>query len=144
VSNLKGLLLHVYRQADPLFPDCSNGGVSAKHNRLIVVGTKRHDEDMKPLPRESQVFSPSDEAPAVVLVESGVPGLYGPHLEPLEYVDAHNTKAYAGPMAGGNYAGTCDSRWAALGRDVFGHDRLDIVAVHDRFESWDQYYALST
>jgi len=141
---MKGLLIHVYRHSDPRWGDSSNGGISATHDKLVVVGTKKHGEELKPLPRESQVFTPTDEAPAVVLVESAVPHYYGPHLEPLELHDKHNTQEYAGPYDGGNYAGTSDSRWAALGRDVFGHDRLSVVPVHDRTDTWSDYYALTT
>jgi hypothetical protein len=124
----KGLILHVYRAADSR--DCTLGGVSSKHAGLTLVGFKRHaDEKWQPLERYAQVFEPNEDRPAVILVESGVPHLYGPHLVPLEIIESGRY-----PMMGGNYAGTSDSRWAELGHTIFGHDRLDVVAVHDRVE----------
>jgi hypothetical protein len=142
-ATAKGLRLSVYRSADPSWPDTTLGGVSASHHHLTLVGIKRHGHPVKELPREAQVFEASDEAPAVVLVESAVPGLYGPHLEPLEYAEAHNTTEYAGPMDGGNLAGTSDSRWSRLGA-LFNHDHLDAVPVHDRVETWATYRMLSS
>lgn len=138
----KGLRLTVYRAADG--KDYSNGGITSKHAEVTLVGTKRKGQPVQPLDRYSRVFDVTDDAPAVVLVESAVPGLYGPHLEPLEYVEAHNTQDYAGPMYGGNYAGSSDSRVTELGRTVFGHDHSDIYPVHDRVESWEHYYALTS
>jgi hypothetical protein len=123
----KGLILFVYRAADSR--DCTLGGVSSKHAGLTLVGTQRHGEEWKPLDLYSQVFEPDENRPAVVLVESYVPAFYGPHLVPLEMIESGRR-----PMSGGNYAGTSDSRWAALGRQIFGHDHLDVVPVHDRVE----------
>lgn len=144
MTALKGLMVSVYRDADPTFPDCTAGGVSSRCTKLVVVGTKRWtDKTWQPLDRYSQVFEANDERPAMILVESNVPGLYGPHLVPLEYVEkGTNTKEYAGPMAGGNFAATSDSRWSELGAH-FGHDHLDAVPIHDRVESWATNYALT-
>lgn len=125
----KGLILFVYRAAD--HRDCTLGGVSGKHDGLTLVGYKRaSDKEWQPLERHAQVFEPDENRPAVILVESKVPQHYGPHLEP---VDLHESRKWT--MFGGNYAGTSDSRWAELGQTIFGHDRLDVVAVHDRVES---------
>lgn len=137
---MKGLRLSVYRAAGR-DTDCTNGGITGKHDSVIVVGVLV-DGEVKPLPRNCQVFEPSDDAPAVVLVESHI-ALRDPtpHLVPLEYAKG-TPPDHVGPMAGGNYAGSSDSRWADLGK-LYGPLRLDVVAVHDRVESYSQYLALS-
>lgn len=137
----KGLLLSVYKNADSNY-DCTNGGVTATATRLTLVGIKKGGKIL-PLTKRMQVFQPNESAPAVILCESALPGMYGPHLEPLEYADSHNTREYAGPMMGGNYAASCDSRWSELG-ELFGHGRISAVPVHDRVESWKLYQQLSS
>jgi hypothetical protein len=46
-------------------------------------------------------------------------------------------------MAGGNYAGSSDSRWSDLGKQFAKSLALDVVRVHDRSEGYDLYRALS-
>lgn len=132
---MKGLSVSVYRSAG--IGDCTNGGISSGADKLILVGVIRGGE-FEPLPRGSQVFEPRPDAPAVVLVESRLPAKYGPHLEPYEPGPA----SHVGPMFGGNYAASSDSRWSELG-DLFGHGRLDGVPIHDRYESPELYRQLS-
>lgn len=133
---MKGLLLSVYRS--PRIGDCTNGGISSGADQVVVVGLIRGGQ-FEPLPRRSQVFEPGDDAPAVVLVESRLPKQYGPHLEPA----GERAPGMVGPMSGGHYAGSSDSRWSELG-DLFGHSRLGLVSIHDRFESSEQYARLSS
>lgn len=134
---MKGLRLSIYRAAD-LGADCTNGGISGKANTVTVVGRLVNGE-IVPLPKG--VFEPTDEAPAVVLVPSRAPSYDPtPHLIPLEFADGLPA-GHVGPMFGGNYAGSCDSRWSDLGK--FYGVRLDVVAVHDRIESYGDYLALS-
>lgn len=136
---MKGLRLHIYRAAKNKGFDGTNGGISAGADAVTLVGFRHrhHDGEVQPLPQVSQVFEPTAEEPAVILVPSALPNQYGPHLEPLE---APGDARIIGPMFGGNYAGSSDSRWSALG-ELFGHGRLDLVAVHDRFETQRQYDA---
>jgi hypothetical protein len=129
----KGLLLSVYKNANC---DCTNGGVTATATQLTLVGIKRGGE-IEPLSPRAQVFAPTKDAPAVILCESALPGMYGPHLEPLEHADG------VGPMMGGNYAASSDSRWSELG-ELFGHGRISAVPVHDRVESYKLYQQLSS
>lgn len=138
---MKGLILSVYKA--PRIGDCTGGGITSKADSVVVVGILR-DGKVEPLPRESQVFSPSEKSPAVVLVESHIARLSStPHLIPLEIALDGVPSGSVGPMAGGNYAGTSDSRWAELGK-LFGPQlRLGVVAVHDRVESHRDYMSLS-
>jgi hypothetical protein len=139
---MKGLRLTVYRAAGS-YPDCSNGGVSSKADVLTVVG-RLVDGVVIPLPKGCCVFSPSDEAPAVVLVESRIARFDPtPHLIPLEFAEDGIPSGAVGPMDGGNYAGSCDSRWSDLGKHFDGKLRLDVVAIHDRIETYSDYLSLS-
>ena len=136
---MKGLSLNVYRVNGR---DCTNGGISAKADRLVVVGIFI-DGEVQPLPRDCQVFEADELAPAVVLVPSRAPGYDAcPHLVPLEFVDGLPA-GHVGPMAGGNYAGTSDSRWGELGKKFGQNLALDVVRIHDRSESYALYQALS-
>ena len=121
---MKGLLLHLLRPVG--YPDCTNGGVSAKHDSLILVGTYQ-DGELWPLPRGSQVFEVDDEHPAVVMVESKLKGAL-PHLVPFGEAGRHRV------MFGGNYA-SGDSRFGDLVEKIFDGPRcVSALPVHDRFE----------
>lgn len=149
---LKGLLLNVYRAThlDREYGDPTYGGITAGHDQLILVGTKRHDQPVEPLSREDQVCEVSENAPAVVLVEANKPELDGPSLIPLEYIDPDDPgkflvpKWFVGPVGGGNFAGTADSRWAALGETFGAGRRLELVPVYDRIENMWKYQTSTT
>ena len=122
----KGLILSVYRNAE--LGDCTNGGITATANSVTVTGIRRGGRTRKPgpvelLPRTMRVFTPSERAPEVTLVirENGSGG----HWLSLEPAGADESCWW---MAGGNYAGTTDSRWGELAEGT------DLVSVHDRSE----------
>lgn len=135
---MKGLILNVYRPAG--YPDCTNDGVSSRFDELVVVGYQRaNDKVMQTLPSWSRVFVPRHQDQAVVLVESWG----GIRLVPLGIMDEGVPPDCVGPMMGGNYAGSSDSRWKKL-LSLFEGWTLDgPVRVHDRVESQSQYKALS-
>lgn len=138
-----GLRVHVLRSAG--FPDCTNNGISAQHAHLTIVGiitptNETHNlatEDIEifpdfhltALPRDSQIFPPSADAPAAVLRYSR--GRYsGLHIAPL---DACLARRWV--MAGGNYAETTDSRWTDLLRTITDSNAVgSAVPIHDRIE----------
>lgn len=141
----KGLHLDVYRNAQGV--DCTLGGITATHNHVTLVGyiTDADDTatresvrfDVLPqraatlLPRDSRVFPATDDAPAVLLRYSAA--LYPTtgraiHLIPADLAPGRHC------MAGGNYAGTSDSRLYELLEHLTGY-RHAIVPVHDRIES---------
>ena len=137
---MKGLMLSVYKSAR--IGDCTNGGATSMADAVVVVGYLK-DGKVEPLPENCQVFPPNgDLLPAMVLVPSRAPGYDPtPHLVPLDLID--NIPADSvGPMFGGNYAGSSDGRWSALGK-LFGVPSLNLVAVHDRVEAYSLYLALS-
>ncbi len=116
-KEIKGMLVSVYRNAERGQYDCTNGGMSSKVAKFVVVGYG--------LP---EIFTPSDDAPLAFLL----PG-HGWRVIPA---DPRDTAKLAGPMMGGNYVGTRDSRW----HEVVG---VDLVPVHDRYETWEDNEALS-
>lgn len=127
----KGITISVYRNGGY---DATAGGVSSKADRLTVVGVEDSLGQFFPMPRGSQVFAPSEDAPAVVVK---VRNVGGPVLSvvPATYDEQRQTyKAHPGVMAGGNYAATSDSRVGELVRTVTGHDFYGAMAVHDRIE----------
>lgn len=121
--NNKGLTLEVFRGRF----EATNGGLSSGVTEITVVG----------LGKGSEMFAPDSRAPAFRL-ESHVPGCL--RLVPVDDPRAGNC---AGPMFGGNYAATSDSRFSKVCERLLGHRFYGAVAIHDRYESWKDYEALS-
>jgi hypothetical protein len=123
----KGLRLHVYRASS--MGDCTNGGITAAADYVTVTGVRytsshRRGGVVDALPRDMQVFPPSDGAPEVTLVIRENGRVNWLHLEPAAPCPAGR----AGYMDGGNYAATTGSRWSSLtgdGRPVAVHDRSE-------------------
>jgi hypothetical protein len=123
-----GMIVTVYRAPPSQWGDATNGGVSSRATRLCVVNV--------PGP-----FEPSADVPGVELV-SHVRGCVS--LVPTSETDARmGSRDYAGPMMGGNYAGTCDSRFNDKVRKLLGQDFYGAVAIHDRFDTWADNEILS-
>jgi hypothetical protein len=128
----KGLMLDVYRRAAG-GADCTNGGITAHAAHVVVTGIRLNRNPVRSLDLGSQAYSPSEIAPEVILVvRTHARGIWL-HLEPAE----GRAEGSVGLMAGGNYAGCNDSRWAELTGGI------DLVSVHDRNETPAQYAALS-
>jgi hypothetical protein len=112
---MKGLLVFVLRHADGT--DCTNGGITSKVSKAILVG------DGIP-----EIFTPNEDAPALRLVRRNIDGEYL-HAEPVEGKDAKRV----GWMTGGNFIYTSDARFPSR----------QPISVHDRQETVEQYEALS-
>ena len=119
-----GLTVSVYRAGRG---DFTNGGISAKHDDLTVVNV------VGP-------FAPTPSRPPVLLVD----GARGTKRVVPAYQDSDGAwwmvaeTELVGPMMGGNYASSSDSRWtSAVG--FYG-----AVAIHDRYETPEQYRSLSS
>lgn len=81
-------------------------------------------------------FAPDDDAPAARLDR-------GPLGDPVIVpVDTPSDRP-AGPFAGGTYGATSDSRFDDAIRRVSGRSFHGAVPIHDRFDTWDDHYALS-
>lgn len=107
---MRGLLCQVYR-ASWNGGDPSNGGISSRCDEVILVG----------LGPKAEIFEPTPRCPAVRLVRRTLGD--GPvylHAEPLDQPEGR-----VGPMAGGSFIYSCDSR--------FPSDYP--IGLHDRFET---------
>lgn len=140
MSDRKGLRLEVYRPADG--QDCTNGGMTSRVRYVTVTGIREDwmepdkSQGVRPLPEDCRTSAPKDDAPEVILVtrRNGA-AVDWVHLEPAEPCP----KGLCGYLSGGNYAGTMDSRW----REILGGHRGEMVRVHDRSETWQQYDMLT-
>jgi len=110
-----GLRVSIYRDSGSDY-DCTNGGISSKFTELTLVNV--------PGP-----FDPTPDAPAAILeaVDKGS----------ARIVPVFQPEGTLGPMFGGNYAASSDSRFRKAA-GIYG-----AVAIHDRFETWEMYEMLS-
>ena len=104
------MMVNVLRQRDPY--DCTNGGVSSKHDRLFVF-----------LPTTPPDYVPPADVPAMVL-EMHAPGCVRLRVK--------GEKRWC--MFGGNFAHTSDSRFTQAVEQLLGHRWYGAVAIHDRHE----------
>jgi len=110
----KGLLVFVLRRTGG---SCTNGGVSDKYDTFVLTG-----------PNVPEIFTPTEEKPELRLVLRSFNGKPYYHAEPVNY-----PKDLIGPMAGGNYVTTSDSRLP------FQYP----IAIHDRFETEELFKLMS-
>jgi hypothetical protein len=80
-------------------------------------------------------FAPAPNAPAALLVS----GAFG---EPI-IVPSEIPANMAGPMFGGSYAATSDSRFGAAMKAVTGKSIYGALPIHDRVEDWATYRSMS-
>jgi len=114
-----GLIVGVFKNP---YGDCTSGGISSRYKELTVVNI-------------DGPFHPAENRPPVALVDGPlgtkriVPVL-GNEDEGYQQVAP---EGFVGPMMGGNYAATSDSRFGqAVG--FYG-----AVAIHDRLETREHY-----
>lgn len=119
---MKTLPIYVYRQADG--SDCTNGGISAKFDRLLLVCPDGFIDVASGDPPENLVR----------LVRLELSGEVVYHIEPAVSPDPGNV----GWMAGGNFAHTCDSRFSRMTPGFYG-----ALPIHDRQETQELYNLLS-
>lgn len=138
-----GLIINVY--SHPHYRQCAESssgphtgpaGLSARFDTLTLVNAEGPSE-------------PTTERPAVALVAGNTAGTLkivpvlncGSDDDPewQEFKPDH----LVGPMAGGNYGATSDSRFGQLAESILGRPFYGAVAIHDRFETAEQYEALS-
>lgn len=125
----KGLTVYVARTI--ALGDCTNGGLSAKHDRLTVVGYVDITGQRYDLPERAQVFEATDDAPAALLVVRNIGGRIL-SIVPEDGADP-GARWY---MMGGNYASLGDSRLCDLARNLIGGAYYGAVPIHDRHEEW--------
>lgn len=123
-----GLIVEVLRHTrGGVIENYTNDGVSGYADRLCLVNV-------------DGPFEPGVDAPAAIL-ESHMPGIL--RIVPAGlgcngYVPVRHS-VRIGPMMGGNYAATSDSRFGDACFRIIGHRFYGAVAIHDRWESQEQY-----
>ena len=102
--------------------DCTNGGISSKHNNVLVLHEK------------GCINVDLDNAPEnlMVIKEECIGGKTYKYLEPFKECPSDRT----GYMMGGNFAYSHDSRFSW---DI----SLYPLPIHDRSETWEEYEDLS-
>lgn len=112
-----GMLLSVYRAGRG---DCTNGGASSRADFLCVVNVEGP-------------YEPSAEYPAFELIRRGSM----PVLVPYNGSSVLSSRAgCVGPMFGGNYAASSDSRFREATAPYYG-----ALPIFDRYESGEEYAA---
>lgn len=146
-----GLIAEIFKH--PMFAMCSAGGVSETFDKLTLVNV---DGPFDPTPdRPAALLLPGNVSGTakVVPAESvrtcvtcGARAGEGGVAEPIcndngrggghRYVDHWRalSPGGAGPMAGGAFVHTSDSRFSRAVEDVVGHRFYGAVALHDRWE----------
>lgn len=123
-----GLRAEVFRSK---LGDCSNGGLSGRVDTVTIVNAEGP-------------FEPDEHAPAVLLRKgpmgtvNAVPAEWESTVGKERGWVAERPSGRVGPMMGGAYIATSDSRLReALNR--LGAGFYGAVALHDRFETSAQY-----
>lgn len=114
-----GLYISVYRDADG--HDCTLHGVSSRFKELCLVNA-------------DGPFEPREDRPAVLMQNHYRNCL---RIVPAKKVGDEWVAIDGpgiGPMFGGNYGATSDSRFGELCSKLLGQDFYGAVAIHDRFE----------
>lgn len=114
-----GLRAHIYKHEGR---DFSNGGISEHADEVTITNI-------------DGPFEPSDDAPAVLLVSGNLP-------RTAKIVPVGAPEGVVGPMAGGTYVSTSDSRFAEAVQGYTGSYQ-NVVALHDRYESPELYRLMS-
>lgn len=125
---MRGLSVNILRSD---LGDCSNRGATSpvrSKDKIVVVFDEAIDRGNYKL----EDCKDDDRFICLKVVRRwvGTPNEYL-HVEPM----FDRPEGVAGPMMGGNYITTSDSRF----RDVARYP----LPVHDRFETWEQYDALT-
>jgi hypothetical protein len=126
---MKKLSVDVYYDKNRFGYDCTNGGVTSRHTSLTLFWDCSKQEALKHC--EENVI---DTDAALWLNPRQLWGEYLPIAEPLIC-----PKGKIGPMFGGNFIYTSDSRFPHVSGN-YGHYP---IPVHDRFETQEQYDSLS-
>ena len=121
MAKVNALSLSIYK--NPLYHGCANGGWTENNDELFVACPSG--------PHEVEVDDPS-----LFVLRRGPLGSL--RLEPNVIPDG-----MAGPMMGGCYAATSDSRFSEMCEHLLGHRWYGAVAVHDRFDTWEAYRILT-
>ncbi len=119
-----GLRVYIYK--NPTFKGCSNKGISEQVDELTLVNVNGPSD-------------PTPDAPAALLLKNhGMTARVVPAIEVGEgrYAALNRTDA-CGPMMGGSFVNSSDSRFGEAVRAITHDSFYGAVAFHDRFETSD-------
>lgn len=119
-----GLRVEVYTSRLSRDYNTSNDGLSARFTEVTVVNAEGP-------------YEPTDDAPGVRLE----PGPLGT-IRAVP-VDGGGSEKPCGPMFGGAYIATSDSRFGDAVAQVLGRRLYGAIALHDRYESAELARAMS-
>ena len=108
---LKGIFCDVLKPCHGT--DCTANGITSRYTQVLLVG------DGVPAHFEAR-----PDTPIVKLVRRDLARGTYLHVEPIEKPEG----SWNGPMAGGNFIYSCDSRFHEVSQYP--------LSVHDRFEAW--------
>lgn len=123
-ENMKTILVFSLRNS---LGDCTNNGLTAKNNTLILFSSDTTDEEIFDYCKNGK----ANMGHCLRVVKRNSP--YANYAE----VVFRNPQSEGTYMAGGNYITTSDSRYS----DIAGVSYP--LPVHDRFETWTAYNGLS-
>jgi hypothetical protein len=116
-----GLLVTVYYNDD--YRACAKDGASTWAESVCVMNV-------------DGPFEPDERHPAYVLTRN----YYGsPVLVPQD-----QPEGLIGPMAGGNFAGSSDSRFNQAVSEMAGFNFYGAIPIHDRYETQREYDLLAS
>lgn len=123
-----GLRADIYKAGGRTF---SLGGLSEVADEVTLVNV--------PGP-----FEPDEKAPAALLVDGARGTARVVPAEQNEAGEWAEVRKGVGSMMGGSYVGAADSRFREAVEEILGHRFYGAVALHDRFETVEQYAEFST
>ncbi len=116
-----GLRAYIYRPTS--LGKCANGGISDNHEVVTIINA-------------DGPFDPTDDAPAVKIATNSMGNAI---IVPAD----ERPQGCVGPMMGGTFVNTSDSRFGEAVRRIGKAQFYGAVPFHDRFETTEQYRALS-
>ena len=126
---LKALPIDVYRSNR--IGDCTNHGISSKYDTLLIACPEGFiDVDSENVPENFAMVELRH-----VFGNTIIPTIYPADITVEGKVVPREGKWW---MMGGNYGATSDSRFSRMIGDMYG-----AVAIHDRYETPEQYEMLS-
>jgi hypothetical protein len=128
-----GLTAYIYKSG---LGDCSNGGISSRADKVTLVNVEGPFEPTEDRPAAMLVPGNTAGTVKVVAAVAGDDGTYAP-------VKQNGDGKQVGPMMGGAYVATSDSRFSRAVEDLLGHRFYGAVPLHDRFESAAEYESMS-
>lgn len=137
LNKIKGLGASIFKDKGQ---DCSNDGISSRHDNVIIVGVLRLDREAVEWMQTGYEILDLANLPdnAVILKERKPFGNLPPIWCAIPAAKPHKDSIGCW-MAGGTFIATSDSRFSELmGREFYG-----AVAFHDRTETQEEYDMLS-